>query len=96
MGRQKSLFIVKTEGKSSSGETMRMMFSDFRKINGNWEFPYKVEAYINVKPMFTFLVKSLKYNQGLSDDLFNVNKVEIQGPNLQEMMQNMMKSGVNN
>jgi len=72
-----NLFLVQTEGKSSSEESMRMMFSDFRKIEGGWEFPYKVEMFLNEKPMFTLLVKSYKLNQSLPDELFDVDKVEL-------------------
>lgn len=93
---KENLFLVQTEGKNSSGESMRMMFSDFRKIEGGWEFPYKVEMLINQKPMFTLLVKSYKLNQSLPDELFDVDKVELEGYNLQEMMQNMMQQGKDN
>jgi outer membrane lipoprotein-sorting protein len=91
-----NLFLVQTEGKNDSGETMRMIFSDFRKIKGEWEFAYKTEMFINGKLMFTLLVKSYKLNQGLSDDLFDVDKVEVSGPNMQEMMQNLMQQGEDN
>ena len=74
---KENLFLVQTEGKDSSGESMRMMFSDFRKIEGVWEFPYKVEMFLNEKPMFTLLVKSYKLNQSLPDGLFDVDKVEL-------------------
>ena len=74
---KKNLFLVQTEGKDSSGESMRMIFSDFRKIEGGWEFPYKVEMFLNEKPMFTLLVKSYKLNQSLPDELFDVDKVEL-------------------
>jgi len=41
-------------------------------------------------------LKSFGTNQGLSDDLFDADKVEVSGPNMQEMMQNMMQQGENN
>jgi hypothetical protein len=44
----------------------------------------------------TVLTKSLEINEGLSDDLFDVNKVEVSGPNMQEMMQNLMQQGKDN
>ena len=91
-----NLFLVQTEGKNDSGETMRMIFSDFRKIKDNWELPYKTEGFINEVQMMAILLKSFEINQGLSDDLFDVNKVEISGPNMQEMMQNMMQQGKDN
>jgi len=91
-----NLFLVQTENKSDSGETMRMIFSDFRKIKGEWELAYKTEGFMNEVPMMTILLKSFETNQGLSDDLFDADKVEVSGPNMQEMMQNMMQQGKNN
>jgi len=43
----------------------------------------------------TVLTKSLEINKGLSDDLFDADKVEVSGPNIQEMMQNLMQQGEN-
>jgi outer membrane lipoprotein-sorting protein len=91
-----NLFLVQTEGKNNSGETMRMIFSDFRKIKDNWELPYKTEGFINEVQMMAILLKSFEINQGLSDDLFDANKVEVSGPNMQEMMQNLMQQGKDN
>jgi len=91
-----NLFLVQTENKSDSGETMRMAFSDFRKIKDNWELAYKTEGFLDEEPMMTILLKSFETNQGLSDDLFDVDKVEVSGPNMQEMMQNLMQQGKDN
>ena len=91
-----NLFLVQTENKSDTGETMRMIFSDFRKIKDNWELAYKTEGFLDEEPMMTILLKSFETNQGLSDDLFDADKVEVSGPNMQEMMQNMMQQGKNN
>ena len=88
-----NLFLVQTEGKNDSGETMRMIFSDFRKIKDNWELPYKTEGFMDEVQMMTILLKSFEINQGLSDDLFDVDKVEVSGPSVQEMMQNLMQQG---
>jgi len=93
---KKSLFLIKTESKNDSGETMRMIFSDFRKIKNNWELPYKTEGFMDEVQTMTILLKSFAINQGLPDDLFDVNKVELSGPNMQEMMQNMIQQGKNN
>ncbi len=91
-----NLFLVQTEGKNDSGQTMRIIFSDFRKIKDNWELPYKTEGLMDEVQMMTILLKSFEINQGLSDDLFDVNKVEVSGPNIQEMMQNLMQQGKDN
>ena len=91
-----NLFLVQTESKDDSRETTRMIFSDFRKIKDNWELPFKTEGFMDEVPMLTILLKSFEINQGLSDDLFDVDKVEVSGPNIQEMMQNLMQQGEDN
>jgi outer membrane lipoprotein-sorting protein len=90
------LFLVQAEGDSSDGNKVRTTFSDFRKAKGSWELPYKIGVFINEVQTMTVLTKSIEINQGLSDDLFDVNKVEVSGPNMQEMMQNMMQQGKDN
>ena len=90
------LFLVQAEGDSSDGNKVRTTFSDFRKAKGSWELPYKIEVFINEVQTMTVLTKFLEINKGLSDDLFDANKVEVSGPNMQEMMQNMMQQGKNN
>lgn len=93
---KKNLFLVQTETRIDSGETIRMIFSDFRKIKGEWEFAYKTEGFMDEVPMMTILLKSFEINQGLSDDLFDADKVEVSGPNIQDMMQNLMQQGKDN
>lgn len=83
---KKDLVIVKIESKGTEGETILWVGSDFRKVKGDWELPYKTEMYGNNELMSTTLVKSVEINKGLSDDLFNPDKVKIKGFNMQEMM----------
>jgi len=90
------LFLVQAEGDSSDGNKVRTTFSDFKKTKGSWELPYKIEVFINEEQTMTVLTKSLEINKGLSDDLFDANKVEVSGSNMQEMMQNLMQQGKNN
>lgn len=91
-----NLFLVQTDGINDSGQTMRMILSDFRKAKGSWELPYKIEMFLDEVQTMTVLTKSLEINKGLSDDLFDADKVEVSGPNIQEMMQNLMQQGENN
>nr|QNO54699.1 hypothetical protein PDBAIGND_00004 [Methanosarcinales archaeon ANME-1 ERB7] len=71
------LFLVQAEGDNIDGENVRTTFSDFRKTKSSWELPYKIEVFINEVQTMTVLTKSLEINKGLSDDLFDVNKVEL-------------------
>jgi outer membrane lipoprotein-sorting protein len=82
------LVLVKAE--SQDPEPTMMLFSDFRELKGGWEIPYKTEVYVDGKLLSSILVKSIEINKGLSDDLFNPDKVEVKGFNMQEMMK-MMK-----
>lgn len=90
------LFLVQAEGDSSDGNKVRTTFSDFRKAKGSWELPYKIEVFVNEAQMMSVITKSLEINKGLSDDLFDADKIEASGPNLQEMMQNLMQQGKDN
>lgn len=57
--------------------------------------PYKTEMFLDEVQTMTVLTKFLEINKGLSDDLFDADKVEVSGPNIQEMMQNLMQQGEN-
>lgn len=84
---KKSLLLTKAEMKGSKKEgTLLLVYSDFRKIKGEWEFPYTMIMYVNGNVMSTSVVKSLEINKGISDDLFNSEKVQVKGPTMQEMM----------
>lgn len=87
-----NLVLIKGESKGTEGETILLICSDFKKIKGGWEMPYKTEIYADGELMSTSLVKSLKINKGLSDDLFDPKKVKIKrkGYGMREMMKEMM------
>jgi len=87
---KKNLDLTKGESKGPKGETIVWIHSDFRKIKGDWQMPYKTEIYADGKLMSTLLVKSLEINKGVSDDLFDPNKVKIKGFDIQKMMRQMM------
>ena len=87
---KRNLVLIKGESKGTKGETILWIHSDFRKIKGDWEMPYKSEIYTDSKLMSTSLVKSIEINKGLSDDLFDPDKVKIKGFDIQKMMRQMM------
>lgn len=90
---KKNLVLIKGESKGAEGEIILLIHSDFRKIKGDWEMPYKTEMYTDGELMATSLVKSIKINKGLSDDLFDPDKVKIKrkGFGMREMMKQMMR-----
>jgi len=90
---KKNLYLTKGESKGPKKETIVWILSDFRKIKGTWEMPYKSETYADGKLMSTSLVKTLEINQGLSDDLFTVPEVKEEkkkGPGFPGMMKKML------
>jgi len=89
---KKYLTLVKAEGKTEDGKTMLWLNSDFRNIKGKWIMPYKTEVYADGELFTTSVVKSLEINKGLSDELFDADKLKApQGSNIQEMMKKAME-----
>lgn len=86
---KKNLLLVKAENKQA--QDMVWVNSDFKKIKDDWEVPYKTQMHINGKLTSTSVVKSLEIDKGLQEDLFDPNKVEAKGFDMEEMMKNMMK-----
>jgi outer membrane lipoprotein-sorting protein len=91
---KRSLVLIKNESKGTEGEIILLIHSDLRKIKGDWEMPYKTEMYTDGELMATSLVKSIKINKGLSDDLFDPDKVKIKRKGFgMEMMREMIREG---
>ncbi len=95
---KKNLLLIKALGQGEEERVLSIINSDFKKIKTTWEMPYKTQIYLGKQLSSTLLVRSLKINEGLSDDLFDPDKVETKGnampagmPNMQEMMQQMMQ-----
>lgn len=87
---KKALVLVKAEF-SGAGGTMLLVYSDFKRIKGDWEMPYRTEMYSGGKLFSTSITKSIEINKGLPDDLFDSNKVEVKGASMEEMMKQMMQ-----
>jgi len=94
---KKNLDLTKGESKGPKRETIVWINSDFTKIKGDWEMPYKTEIYADGKLMSTSLVKTLEINTGLSDDLFSpaeIKEEKKKGPGLPGMMKKMLQEKV--
>ena len=74
---KESLVPLKARAKGPEGKTILWIFSDYRKIKGVGDHPYKIEMYEDNKLMSTTITKLLEINKGLSDDLFDPDKVEV-------------------
>ena len=84
-------FMVKGEAKDDGGKETMIIFKDFRKVKGKWEMPYYNEAYHDGNLFMTFKITSAKINKGLSDALFDPDKVKVKGSNMMDMMKKMME-----
>lgn len=74
----------------SEGESVRWALSDFRIVFDDYEYPHKIELFDGAQTISTMTVKSITVNSGISDDLFDPDKVEMAQPNLEELMKQMM------
>lgn len=86
-----ALVMVKAENKTGNGKIMSAVFSDFKDVKGGWEMPYKTEVFMDGKLMSSSVIKSIDFNKGLSDDLFDASKIQAQEFNMQDMMKQMMQ-----
>jgi hypothetical protein len=53
--------------------------------------PFRTEMYSGKDLISTVVVKSVEVNKGLSDDLFDPDKVEASGSDMKDMMDQMKK-----
>lgn len=76
---KKNYVLIKyvTKGVESPMPEIITTYSDFKKIKGNWQMPYLLEAYIGNKLLAIVKVKSIEINKNLSDELFNHEKVKV-------------------
>jgi len=82
---KKTSAIVISETEIGEGQKSRMVNSDFRKVEAGWEMPFKTEIMIGESLVSTLIVKSREVNKGLSDDLFNPDKVSAEAPGMEGM-----------
>ena len=89
---KKALILVQMEFKGGKGETFKMVNSNFKKVK-KWEIPYTIEVFTGGKLMTKTTIKTLNINKGLSDELFDADKVKMEGKGVPGMpdMKDMMK-----
>ena len=87
---KKGLLLIKAEDEGPAKKKIGYLFSDFRKIEGGWELPYRIEISTDGSPLYASFIKSLEINKGLSDDLFDPDKIKVKEADMQEMMKKMM------
>jgi outer membrane lipoprotein-sorting protein len=93
-----TLLLIQSEFKGAKNKTFKAVNSNFQKVK-NWELPYTTEVYVGEELVTKTTIKTLKINQGLSDELFNADKVNVETkgmpgmPNMQDMMKNFKPGG---
>jgi outer membrane lipoprotein-sorting protein len=88
---QKSFILMKMEGKPQEGIASVILPSDYRKVSGDFEMPFRTEMYSGKDLISTTVVKSVTVNKGLADDLFDPDKVKTSGPDMKGIMDQMKK-----
>ena len=90
---KKELILIKAESEVSGGQQVDMHFSEFKEIEGGWQMPYQTDLYMDGQLASSVKVVSIEVNKGLSDDLFDVDKADVKGPSMQDMMKMMQDQG---
>ncbi len=63
------------------------IYSDYRKVYKDIMMPFKIEIFENGVSIQKIIFKDIKVNQGLSDDLFNVDKIEVKFASPEDIME---------
>lgn len=71
---KETMVAVKSTSKSN-GKTSEMAFSDFKTIDGGLEFPHKMVIKEDNETQIILKINSFKLNKGVSEDLFNPEKL---------------------
>ena len=85
--------MVQVEVREPAGGVMRVLMSDFTAIEGEWKMPFKTEIFRGGHPVATMAVASVEGNTGLSDDLFDADKVEVKKIESPQMMPQLPNGG---
>ena len=88
---KKNLELVKSEIKGQKEKKLFILYSDFRKVKGKWRIPYKIDTYVEGKLVSVATFKSVETNKGVSDSLFDPDKVKVKtkGINIEEIMKKL-------
>jgi len=84
-----TLLLMKMESESADGKTFTVVNSNFKKVS-KWQMPYTTEIFTGGKLMTKTTITTFNINKSLSDDLFDADKVSMDGKGVPDM-KNMMK-----
>jgi len=83
--------VLKGESKDTEGHVLRWMLSDFRPVIGGFDYPYKMEVYSGDTVVATMAVQNITTNTGLSDTLFDADRVVVKQSDMEEMLRHLME-----
>ncbi|MDQ7798285.1 MAG: outer membrane lipoprotein-sorting protein [Candidatus Edwardsbacteria bacterium] len=89
-----NLVQVKAEVTVEKKKKAVALYTDFRKVPGNWEMPFKTELFYekDKQPISTIIVKSVDINKGVDDALFVIGKTEKKA-GFKDMFKGMVPGG---
>jgi len=89
-----NLVQVKAEMTVEKKKKAIALYSDFRKVPGNWEMPFMTELFYEKdnQPISTIVVKSVDINKGVDDALFEIGKTEKKA-GFKDMFKGMVPGG---
>lgn len=67
---KKDLMIMKVQSRTEQG-SLEMLYSDFRDVRGGWKTPFKIETLMNGTLFSTTQIRSIEFDRGLPDELFD-------------------------
>ncbi|HEY3294055.1 MAG TPA: hypothetical protein VGL38_01310 [bacterium] len=83
--------VLKGESKDGEGHVLRWMLSDFRPVLGHYDYPYKMEVFSGDTVVATMTVRTIAVNTGLSDTLFDADRIEVKKSDMEEMLRQLMQ-----
>lgn len=89
-----NLVQVKSEMMVDKKQKAVAIYSDFRKVSGNWEMPFKTEIFAEKDNQLfsTVVVKSVEVNKGVDDSKFEIGKAD-KKPGMKDLLKGVMPSG---
>lgn len=80
---------VKAEFPIDKGKTGMALYSDVRPAIGKLELPHKTEMYADGKLAMTSVIRSIEYNKGIADELFDAKKAKGQSKGFGDLLKGM-------
>lgn len=86
---KEKLVQVKAEFPIDKGKAGIALYSDVKPAIGKMEMPHRTEMYADGKLAMTSVIRTIEYNKGLADDLFDAKKAKGQSKGFGEMFKGL-------